>query len=85
LVIAGEEDRVTPPRESEILAKGIRNSTLSVIPEAGHFSMLEKPAAFNRILRRFLDKQAPRGDNLIKQNRTIERQTNNQIQLCGVS
>jgi 3-oxoadipate enol-lactonase len=55
LVIAGEEDRVTPPGESEILAKGIRNSTLSIIPEAGHFSMLEKPAAFNRILKRFLD------------------------------
>ncbi len=55
LVIAGEEDRVTPPSESEILAKGISNSSLSIIPGAGHFSMLEKPAAFNRILRRFLD------------------------------
>jgi 3-oxoadipate enol-lactonase len=64
LVIAGDEDRVTPPRESEILAKGIGNSTLSIIPGAGHFSMLEKPTAFNRILRRFLDKQVPRGDNL---------------------
>jgi len=29
LVIAGEEDRVTPPRESEILAKGISDSTLA--------------------------------------------------------
>jgi len=28
-VIAGEEDRVTPPRESEILAKGISDSTLA--------------------------------------------------------
>jgi len=55
LVIAGEEDRVTPPQESEILAKGIGDSTLSLIPGAGHFSMLEKPAAFNRVLRRFLD------------------------------
>jgi pimeloyl-ACP methyl ester carboxylesterase len=55
LVICGDEDPVTPPHESEILAKGIRNSTLSVIPDAGHFSMLEKPVAFNRLLRRFLD------------------------------
>jgi pimeloyl-ACP methyl ester carboxylesterase len=55
LVIAGEEDRVTPLQESEILAKGISDSTLSLIPGAGHFSMLENPAAFNRILRRFLD------------------------------
>jgi 3-oxoadipate enol-lactonase len=55
LVIAGEEDCVTPRPEAEILAKSINNSTLSIIPEAGHFSMLEKPAEFNRILRRFLD------------------------------
>jgi 3-oxoadipate enol-lactonase/4-carboxymuconolactone decarboxylase len=37
LVIAGEEDRVTPPRESAILAKGISNSTLSIIPGARSF------------------------------------------------
>src|SRR6478609_140288 len=43
LVIAGEEDGVTPPQESEILAKGISDSTLSLIPGAGHFSMLENP------------------------------------------
>ena len=60
LVIAGEEDRVTPPQESEILAKGISDSTLSLIPGAGHFSMLDNPVAFNRILRRFLD-GLPRG------------------------
>jgi pimeloyl-ACP methyl ester carboxylesterase len=60
LVIAGDEDRVTPPQESEILAKGIGGSTLSLIPGAGHFSMLENPVAFNRILRRFLD-GLPRG------------------------
>ena len=60
LVIAGEEDRVTPPQESEILAKGISDSTLSLIPGAGHFSMLDDPVAFNRILRRFLD-GLPRG------------------------
>jgi 3-oxoadipate enol-lactonase len=55
LVIVGEEDRVTPPQESEILAKSISGSTLSLIPGAGHFSMLDSPVAFNRILRSFLD------------------------------
>jgi len=60
LVIAGEEDLVTPPQELEILAKGISDSTLSLIPGAGHFSMLENPVAFNRILRGFLD-GLPRG------------------------
>jgi 3-oxoadipate enol-lactonase len=58
LVIAGEEDVVTPTGESEILAKGIGNSTLSIIPKAGHFSMLEKPGVFNGILRGFLDEQS---------------------------
>jgi pimeloyl-ACP methyl ester carboxylesterase len=60
LVIAGEEDCVTPPQESEILARGISDSTLSFIPSAGHFAMLEKPVTFNRILRSFLD-GLPRG------------------------
>ena len=50
-----KEDRVTPPQESEILTKGISDSTLALIPGAGHFSMLENPVAFNCILRRFLD------------------------------
>ena len=53
---------VMPTRdvESEILAKGISDSTLSLILGAGHFSMLENPVAFNRILRRLLD-GLPRG------------------------
>ena len=55
LVIAGEKDVVTPPSESEILAKGISQSTLAFIPGAGHFALLENPAAFNRVLTRFLD------------------------------
>jgi pimeloyl-ACP methyl ester carboxylesterase len=50
LLITGGEDRVTPPPESEILAKGISDSTLALIPGAGHFSMFENPVAFNRIL-----------------------------------
>jgi 3-oxoadipate enol-lactonase len=51
-VIAGEDDLVTPPQESEILANGISDSTLSLIPSAGHFSMLENPVAFNNWVER---------------------------------
>lgn len=57
LVVVGEEDRITPPRESEALAEGISNSVLSIIPAAGHFSMIEQPAAFNRILREFIEEE----------------------------
>jgi pimeloyl-ACP methyl ester carboxylesterase len=54
-VIVGDEYRITPPRESEILTKGISNSSLTIIPAAGHFSIIERPAAFNGTLRSFLD------------------------------
>ena len=48
---------VMPARD---VANGISDSTLSLIPGAGHFSMLDNPVAFNRILRNFLD-GLPRG------------------------
>ncbi|WP_439892957.1 alpha/beta fold hydrolase (plasmid) [Ralstonia sp. 25C] len=58
LVVCGEEDVITPPSESRILAQGIPNASLLLVPDAGHFPMLEKPAAFNTALRAFLDSQA---------------------------
>ena len=54
LVVVGEEDIITPPRESETLAAGIPSAELLIIEKAGHFPMLEQPAVFNRELRRFL-------------------------------
>lgn len=57
LVIVGELDTVTPVAESRGLSEGIPNSTLVVIENAGHFSMLERPVEFNRALRGFLDQQ----------------------------
>lgn len=54
LVIVGEKDIITPPSESQLLRDGIPNSTLVVIKNAGHFSMLEQPVEFNRTLRAFL-------------------------------
>lgn len=54
LVVVGNEDFITPPAESEALAAGIPNSSLSVIAAAGHFPMLEQPALFNRLLGDFL-------------------------------
>jgi 3-oxoadipate enol-lactonase len=58
LVIVGEEDVITPPSESEIISDGIPNSTLVVFKNAGHFSMLEKPVEFNRILSAFLSQHS---------------------------
>lgn len=54
LVVVGNEDIITPPGESVILAEGIPESRLEVIADAGHFPMLEQPQAFNHVLESFL-------------------------------
>ncbi len=54
LVIVGEEDTLTPARESVALAEGIPAASMAVIPGAGHLSNLERPDAFNAALWWFL-------------------------------
>jgi 3-oxoadipate enol-lactonase len=54
LVIAGEVDVGTPVAMSEILAKGIPNARLSVIPGAAHLAVVEKPVVFNAMVKEFL-------------------------------
>ncbi len=54
LVLVGEEDRSLPPPLSHRIHTLLRNSTLSVIPAAGHLSALEQPAAVNDAILRFL-------------------------------
>ncbi|PJR08709.1 alpha/beta fold hydrolase [Sinorhizobium meliloti] len=54
LVVVGNEDIITPPAESVILAEGIPDSRLEVVENAGHFPMLEQPHKFNEMLTAFL-------------------------------
>lgn len=54
LMVVGDEDVLTPPRESRTLHEGIRGSRLEVLAGAGHASAAERPAAFNHVLRDFL-------------------------------
>jgi 3-oxoadipate enol-lactonase len=54
LVVVGEEDALTPPASAEVMAKGIADARLAVIPAAGHLANLEAPEAFNRLAREFL-------------------------------
>ena len=54
LVVVGEEDVITPVKEARAMAAMIRGSRLEVIPEAGHLSNLERPAAFNAALSDFV-------------------------------
>ena len=54
LIIVGENDVATPVSESQYMANRITGSILVTIPEAGHLSNFEQPAAFNEALRSFL-------------------------------
>lgn len=54
LVICGSEDRMTPPRSSQLLAGIIPGARLEIIPAAGHNVMLEQPQAVASVLAEFL-------------------------------
>lgn len=54
LIISGDQDILTPVKYGEYLAEKIKNSTLRVIRDAGHFIMREKPHEFNRVLMNFV-------------------------------
>jgi pimeloyl-ACP methyl ester carboxylesterase len=55
LVIAGEEDTVTPLANAQIMHQHINGSRLQTIARGGHYSALEHPDEFGRVLRQFLD------------------------------
>jgi pimeloyl-ACP methyl ester carboxylesterase len=53
-VIVGKDDKLTPPEYSKFIYGKIRNAHLAVIPDAGHFSNLENPDEFNRVITKFI-------------------------------
>lgn len=54
LVLVGDSDQLTPPERAAEIAEGIRGAELVVVPECGHLSTLERPAAVNAALRAWL-------------------------------
>ena len=54
LVIVGEQDTLTPPELSRVIADGIAGATSVAIPHAGHLANVEQPQAFNAALTRWL-------------------------------
>jgi pimeloyl-ACP methyl ester carboxylesterase len=50
LVLVGAQDEPTPPNLSEEIAAGIPGARLVKIPECGHLSTIERPAAVNEAL-----------------------------------
>jgi pimeloyl-ACP methyl ester carboxylesterase len=53
-VIVGVEDQITPVGEAQLMARAIRGSNLTIIPDAGHVPNLENPVAFNSVVETFL-------------------------------
>jgi len=53
LIIAGEEDKMTPAIWSTYMKENIPRSKLVVIRDASHLPMLERPGEFNRHLNEF--------------------------------
>ena len=54
LVIAAEEDRLTPAKYGRFLAEHLPHSRLIVLPQAGHMMMVEQPTAVAEAIRQFL-------------------------------
>jgi pimeloyl-ACP methyl ester carboxylesterase len=50
LVLVGDGDELTPPELAKEIAGGISGAKLTVVPECGHLSTLEKPEAVNPAL-----------------------------------
>jgi pimeloyl-ACP methyl ester carboxylesterase len=59
LVMVGQEDRVTPPSAAVELTGALPDAHLSVIPGAGHLTMLECPQDVNDHLRAFAAEVLP--------------------------
>jgi pimeloyl-ACP methyl ester carboxylesterase len=54
LIVVGEEDALTPVKESRAMHSAMPGSMLEIIPEAGHVSNIERPIDFNSAMRNFL-------------------------------
>ncbi len=57
LVIAGDQDKLTPMKWGVYLNDNIADSELTLIPGTGHLTMLERPETFNQVLKEFLSSQ----------------------------
>jgi pimeloyl-ACP methyl ester carboxylesterase len=64
LAVAGKEDTAISPAESEFIASRIPNAQLSVIDEASHMLVVEKPREVAQIIREFLKLKKVAGEGV---------------------
>ena len=54
LVLCGKQDKMTPVKFSQSLADALARAQLTIIPDAGHYVMMEQPEQFARAVRDWL-------------------------------
>jgi pimeloyl-ACP methyl ester carboxylesterase len=54
LILCGDSDKLTPVRNSHIMADALPDAELVVVPGAGHMVMLERPSVVTGALRRLV-------------------------------
>ena len=59
LLLCGDEDRLTPIRNTRLMAEALPDAELVEVAGAGHMVMLERPAVVNGALRRLLARVEP--------------------------
>jgi pimeloyl-ACP methyl ester carboxylesterase len=57
LIVWGDSDRLISVRDADVFEELIPNSRKVVFEDTGHMAMLERPAAFNELLKAFLSEQ----------------------------
>lgn len=55
LIICGEEDKITPAKQTQFLHENISGSKIVLLPEAAHLSNLEQRDLFNKAISEFID------------------------------
>jgi pimeloyl-ACP methyl ester carboxylesterase len=54
VIVWGDHDRLVPVRDADVFAEMIPGSRKVVFADTGHMTQLERPAAFNALLKDFL-------------------------------
>src|SRR3990172_4558927 len=60
LVMAGKDDRLTPPEYAKIIYGKTKNSDIKIIPDSGHLPNMENPDEFNKEVLSFLKTFKPK-------------------------
>lgn len=59
LILVGDQDKMTPAKNSQYLQENIPGAVLKIVPSAGHYLMLEKPAETIAAIAEFLTDKFP--------------------------